>query len=78
MNSTVWILFNGLILALLALDLFWFNRKAHEIRIRESLSWSAFWIGLAVLFNVFIYYWLGAKSALNIIAPKMPQKSTLC
>ena len=75
MNSTVWILFNGLILALLALDLFWFNRKAHEIRIRESLSWSAFWIGLAVLFNVFIYYWLGAKSALEFTAGYLIEKS---
>lgn len=75
MNSTAWILFNGLILALLALDLFWFNRKAHEISIKEALAWSAFWIGLAVLFNIFIYYWLGTKAALEFTAGYLIEKS---
>src|SRR5690349_18604927 len=53
-----------LILALLALDLGVFNRKAHIIKTKEALGWSAFWISLGMLFTLFIYFgydhhWLG-------------------
>lgn len=75
MNNTVWILFNGLILLLLALDLFWFNRKAHTISVKEALGWSAFWIGLAAIFNVVVYYWLGAERALEFTAGYLIEKS---
>lgn len=75
MSNTVWILFNALILLLLALDLFWFNRKAHVVSIREALLWSAFWISLSVLFNIFIYYWLGAELALEFTAGYLIEKS---
>ena len=63
-----WIGFIVLILALLALDLGVFHRKAHVISFREAMGWSAFWIFLGLAFTVFIYYgyenqWagLGAK-----------------
>ncbi|MBK6267093.1 TerC family protein [Marivirga sp. S37H4] len=75
MNSSVWILFNVLILSLLALDLFWFNRKAHVVSVKEALGWSAFWIGLAAIFNVVIYYWLGSKLALEFTAGYLIEKS---
>jgi len=75
MSSTVWILFNAFILGLLALDLFWFNRKAHVVSIREALLWSAFWIGLSIAFNIFVYYWLGAESALEFTAGYLIEKS---
>ncbi len=63
-----WIGFVVLVLALLALDLGVFHRKAHVISFREAMGWSAFWIFLGLAFSVFIYYgyenqWagLGAK-----------------
>jgi tellurite resistance protein TerC len=39
---------------MLALDLGVFNRKAHEITIKEALIWTAVWISLAMCFNVII------------------------
>ncbi len=59
-----WIGFIAVIIVLLSLDLGVFHRKAHVIRAREALLWTLFWIFLAMLFNVFIYYayrehWLG-------------------
>jgi len=41
---------------MLAIDLGVFNRKAHEIRMKESLVWSGVWISLALLFNVGLYF----------------------
>ncbi|HYO09908.1 MAG TPA: TerC family protein [Tepidisphaeraceae bacterium] len=60
----IWSGFILFVLALLALDLGVFNRKAHVIGVREALKWSAFWIALGVLFSGFVYFgyqhhWLG-------------------
>jgi tellurite resistance protein TerC len=59
-----WVGFIVLVIVLLALDLGVLNRKAHAIRTREALAWTAFWVSLALLFNAaayFIYenHWLG-------------------
>lgn len=55
-----WVGFNLFVLALLALDLGVFHRKAHEVNIKEALGWSAVWISLALLFNAGIYFgWVG-------------------
>ncbi len=44
----LWIGFNVFVLAMLALDLGVFHRKAHEVKIKEALWWSAVWIALAL------------------------------
>lgn len=38
------------VLGFLALDLGVFHREAHEVKVKEALTWSAIWIGLAMLF----------------------------
>ncbi|MEN9358549.1 MAG: hypothetical protein RL095_84 [Verrucomicrobiota bacterium] len=45
-------IFIGLVLFLLALDLFIINRKDHEPTMKEAMGWSAFWIGLALAFSI--------------------------
>lgn len=47
--------FLGLILGLLVLDLGVFHRKVHEVKPKEALGWSAFWISLGLAFVGFIY-----------------------
>jgi tellurite resistance protein TerC len=44
------------ILALLALDLGVFNRKAHIISTPEALAWTSLWVSVALCFNVGVYY----------------------
>jgi hypothetical protein len=60
----LWLGFIAFVLALLALDLGVFHRKAHVVSMREAFGWSAVWIGLGLTFSVFIYFaydhhWLG-------------------
>jgi tellurite resistance protein TerC len=52
----LWVGFIAFILAMLALDLGVFHRKAHVVSIREALAWSAVWITMALLFNVLLYF----------------------
>jgi tellurite resistance protein TerC len=52
-----WVVFNAFVVTMLVLDLKVFHRKAHAVKMKEALGWSAFWIALALLFNVGIYVW---------------------
>jgi tellurite resistance protein TerC len=61
----VWAAFICFVLLMLALDLGVFHRKSHEISTREALGWTAFWICLALLFAVFIYFAYGGKTGEN-------------
>ncbi len=52
----VWILFFILIFGLLALDLGVFHKKKEVVSFRESMVWTAVWVGLALLFGALIYF----------------------
>jgi len=71
----LWVGFNLFILAMLALDLFVIHRKAHVIRFREALRWSAFWIALALAFGVGVYLWRGAESGLQFFTGYLIEES---
>lgn len=71
----LWSGFITLILFLLGIDLVIFNRKPHEITIKESLLWSLVWILIALLFNVGIYFWYGHESALQFFTGYLIEKS---
>ena len=70
-----WIGFIVFVLMMLALDLYVFNKKPHEIKIREALIWSAVWIGLALLFNYGIYIWMGKEKAMEFLTAYVVEKS---
>ncbi len=74
-GSLPWVLFVGLVLVLLALDLGVFHRKKHEIGVREAVAWTAFWVFLAVLFNIWVYYSRGSEAGLNFLTAYILEKS---
>jgi len=71
----LWVVFNIFVLGMLALDLGVFHRKAHVIKIKEALVWSAVWITLALLFNLGIYLWRGPETALEFLTGYLIEKS---
>ena len=60
-NNWLWIGFSLFILAMLALDLGLFNRKAHTIRYREAWIWSAVWVTLAMCFAAIVFHYQGSQ-----------------
>ncbi len=58
-NIGFWIGFVVFVVVMLSLDLFVFHKKDKAIKVKEALLWSVFWIGLALLFNVGIYFAVG-------------------
>jgi tellurite resistance protein TerC len=60
-----WIAFNCVVLALLALDLFVFHRKAHAVSGLEAAIWSGVWVVLSLCFNGLVWHWKGPAQALD-------------
>lgn len=49
------------VLAMLAVDLGVFQRRSHQIRFKEALLWSIFWIAIALVFNLGLWLgWIGS------------------
>lgn len=62
-----WIGFHLFIFIMLALDLGILNKRAHKIALKEALGWSALWITLALLFDIFVLLEFGKTKALEFL-----------
>lgn len=56
--------FIGLVVLFLALDLGVFHREAHEVSMKEAVTWSVIWLACGLAFSGFVYlayekHWLG-------------------
>ena len=70
-----WIVFNVFVLIAVALDLGVFHRKAHKIGLREALTWSLVWIGLAISFGVGITHYYGRQTGLEFFTGYVIEKA---
>jgi tellurite resistance protein TerC len=71
----MWAGFLILILIFLIMDLGVFNKKKHEISIKEALIWTGVWFGLSMLFNLFVYYEFGSDAALKFFGGYLLEKA---
>jgi tellurite resistance protein TerC len=70
-----WIGFNAFVVLMLVLDLTVFHRSAHTIKFKEAIAWSIFWISLAAIFAVIVYYWRGKETALDFTTGYLIEES---
>ena len=59
-----YVAFVGLVVVFLALDLGVFHREAHEVAMKEAVTWSIIWLTCGIAFSGFVYmayenHWLG-------------------
>ena len=59
----VWLLFFSIVLVALFVDIGIVNRTAHIPTRKETFGWSIVWVGLALAFNVFVYWQFGLPKA---------------
>jgi tellurite resistance protein TerC len=59
--------FNVGVLAVLAIDLGVFNKKAHKISVKEAAAWSSVWIALSLGFAAVIHMLSGRQAALEFV-----------
>ena len=71
----MWLTFLSIVLILLIVDLGFFHKKNKEIRVKESLWMSAFYIVIALLFGVWIWRTLGFHSFSEYLTGFLVEKS---
>jgi tellurite resistance protein TerC len=70
-----WAIFAAVVLAMLAVDLGIFHRRAHVVGVREAAVWSAVWIGVALLFNLGVLVRFGSDRALEFFQAWLIEKA---
>jgi tellurite resistance protein TerC len=62
-EAYLWIVFGIFFVAAMCLDLFVFQRKAHAVPMKEAFKLVAFWVSLALIFNVIVFFTIGKEKA---------------
>src|ERR1700730_15108211 len=63
------------LVGLLALDLVVFRRRAHAVSLREAALWSAVWVLISLLFNLWIWHRYGASAGLAFFTSYLTEKA---
>ena len=71
----LWAGFVGFVLAMLALDLGVFHRRAHDVTLREAALWSLVWVSLALAFNGLVLHWFGTERGLEFLTGYLIEKA---
>jgi tellurite resistance protein TerC len=71
----LWLVFFGVIVVLMALDLGVLHRKQQEIGVRESFMLTGFYITISLLFGLFVWWEMGADPALEYYTGYVIEKS---
>jgi tellurite resistance protein TerC len=74
-SPELWIGFNLCVLAMLAIDLYGFNRHAHALSLREAALWSTVWVALSLGFDYWILRSHGVTPALEFLTGYLIEKS---
>ena len=71
----LWLSFVVIVVILLSLDLGVLHRDDREIEVKESLWLSAGYIGIAVIFGSWVWWYLGAQSGMEYFTGYLIEKS---
>jgi len=74
-NGWLWAGFFVFVICMLLLDLKVFNRKAHEVKMKEALLLSLFWISLALAFNIGVWVFIDHQKALEFLTAYLIEES---
>ena len=74
-SLVVWLVTIAAILLLIVVDLLTVSSKPHEVKFKEAMSWSLFYIGIAVAFGIWIWQRYGSTSGTEYFAAYLVEKS---
>jgi len=74
-SNLVWAVTIGAIVALILVDLFTVSSKPHEVMFKEATLWSIFYMGIAVIFGVWVWANYGSQFGTEYFAAYLVEKS---
>jgi TerC family integral membrane protein len=60
--------FIGFVIAMLLVDLRLFHADGHSDNAKQAAAWVAVWVGLAVVFGLFVWWWRGGHKAVEYLS----------
>lgn len=74
-SNLAWALTIGAISALILVDLFTVSSKPHDVMFKEATLWSIFYIGIAVIFGLWVWGCYGSQYGTEYFAAYLVEKS---
>jgi len=74
-SNLVWAATIGVIVALILVDLFTVSSKPHDVMFKEATLWSIFYIGIAVVFGLWVWSNYGSQFGTEYFAAYLVEKS---
>lgn len=74
-SNLVWAATIGVIVALILVDLFTVSSKPHDVMFKEATLWSIFYIGIAVVFGIWVWSNYGSQFGTEYFAAYLVEKS---
>ena len=74
-SLTIWAVTIAAILLLIVIDLLTVSAKPHEVKFKEAMTWSLFYIGIAIAFGIWIWQRYGAIFGTEYFAAYLVEKS---
>ena len=65
-SSWMWLVFAGLVMAMLAIDLLADKGKNKVMDFKSSLRWSLVWVGVSLSFGGFLWLYLRAHFGIEV------------
>ncbi len=63
----MWLGFVVFVVAMVAVDIMVLNKQgAHKVSVKEALAWSAVWVTLALIFNLWLWWYLDGTAGREI------------
>lgn len=67
----MWLIFFSLVIVVLLIDLLLLqSRKSHSVSTKEALYWTAIWFSLAIIFNLFLWWYLRQNYPITVANQK--------
>ncbi len=74
-SNLVWAVTIGAIAALILVDLFTVSSKPHDVMFKEATLWSIFYIGIAIIFGMWVWSSYGSQFGTEYFAAYLVEKS---
>ena len=71
----IWSITIALILGLILLDLVTASRKPHDVKFKEAIAWTSFYVGLSIAFGIWVWSYFGATSGTEFFAAYLVEYS---
>ncbi len=74
-SLTVWVVTISLVAVLISIDLFTASRKPHDVKFKEAILWTLFYVGISIGFGIWVFSSYGSKYGTEFLAAYLVEYS---